>query len=95
MVIQFEEEKRMKKRVSFIALGCIVAGSLVLSGCSTKAAVTSMPDVIQVKNVSDEPKVSLSASETVEVVPDMAEIVYGITTENTDAVRWRWRAMRS
>ena len=46
-----------------------------------------MPDVIQVKNVSDEPKVSLSASETVEVVPDMAEIVYGITTENTDAVR--------
>lgn len=77
----------MKKRVSFIALGCIVVGSLILSGCSTGTASTSIPDVIQVKNVADEPKVSLSASETVEVVPDMAEITYGITTENADAVR--------
>ena len=75
----------MKKRISFMALGCIVAGSLMLSACSSGNTFSSVPDVIQVKNVADEPKISLSASETVEVVPDMAEVVYGITTENEDA----------
>ena len=46
---------------------------------------TTVPDVIQVQNLEEDRKISLSTSETVKVAPDMARIVYGIATEDADA----------
>lgn len=74
----------MKKRVALIAAGCIAAGSVLLSGCATEVK-TTVPDVIQVQNLEEDRKISLSTSETVKVAPDMARIVYGIATEDADA----------
>ena len=74
----------MKKRVALIAAGCIAAGSVLLSGCATEVKAT-VPDVIQVQNLEEDRKISLSTSETVKVAPDMARIVYGIATEDADA----------
>lgn len=76
----------MRKRNSLAVIGCAVAGILLLSGCSSKVTA-EVPDVIQVQNVEDsgEGTISLSSSETVEVVPDMAEVVFGITTEDKNA----------
>lgn len=74
----------MKKIYSF-TIGC--AGlAAVLSGCSPQLT-TNVPNVIRVENVDAEQqgKITISSSETVEVTPDMAEIVYGIRTEDTDA----------
>lgn len=45
----------------------------------------TVPDVIQVQNLEEDRKISLSTSETVKVAPDMARIVYGIATEDADA----------
>ena len=61
----------MKKRVALIAAGCIAAGSVLLSGCATEVK-TTVPDVIQVQNLEEDRKISLSTSETVKVAPDMA-----------------------
>lgn len=75
----------MKKRLIFLLTGCVIAGSVLLSGCSTEV---SAPDVIKVQNVEDHTdKITLNTTETVKVVPDMAEIVFGITTEDADAVK--------
>ena len=78
----------MKKRVALIAAGCIAAGSVLLSGCATEVKAT-VPDVIQVQNLEEDRKISLSTSETVKVAPDMARIVYGIATEDADAEKYQ------
>lgn len=75
----------MKKRIVLAAVGCIVAGSVMLSGCASEVTAY-VPDVIKVENLEQsEGRISLSTSETVKVVPDMAQITYGITTEAADA----------
>lgn len=75
----------MKKRIALAAAACIAAGSVILSGCATEVKAT-VPDVIQVQSVEgSEGTISLSTSETVKVVPDMAQIIYGIRTEDADA----------
>ena len=85
----------MKKRVALIAAGCIAAGSVLLSGCATEVKAT-VPDVIQVQNLEEDRKISLSTSETVKVAPDMARIVYGIATRivNVTAQKNASRPMR-
>lgn len=76
----------MKKYMIFAAIGFVVIGSILLSACSYKVAA-DVPEVIRVQSMEDaERKITLNASETVKVVPDKAEITYGITTENADAV---------
>ena len=68
-----------------LAAGC-VGMAAVLSACTPQVS-TSVPGVIRVENVDvgDEGKVTINSSESVEVTPDMAEIIYGITTEDEDA----------
>ena len=60
--------------------------AVILSACTPQVS-TSVPNVIRVENVDvgDEGKVTINSSESVEVTPDMAEIIYGITTEDEDA----------
>lgn len=73
------------KKMYGLAAGC-VGMAAVLSACTPQVS-TSVPGVIRVENVDvgDEGKVTINSSESVEVTPDMAEIIYGITTEDKDA----------
>lgn len=76
----------MKKRFVIAALGCFLLGSVMLSACSSPVSQTVVPEVIKVQNVeSNENRISLVSSETVEVVPDMAELQVTIRTEDKDA----------
>ncbi len=80
----------MKKRTITAAIGCLVMGSVMLSACSTpvnpSATVPEFPEVIQVQTVpTQEHKISLTSSETVEVVPDMAQMEVTIRTEDASA----------
>lgn len=76
----------MKKRVIWAAVGCFMLGSVMLSACSSPVSQPIMPDVVQVQNVDEkENRISLVSSETVNVVPDMAEVQMTIRTENQDA----------
>ena len=76
----------MKKRVVFAALGCFLLGSVMLSACSSPVTQPVVPEVIKVQNVeSRENKISLVSSETVEIMPDMAELQVTIRTESKDA----------
>ena len=77
----------MKKRVVIAALGCFLLGSVMLSACSSTVGQTVVPEVIKVQNVDNhDNRISLVSSETVEVVPDMAELYVTIRTENSDAM---------
>lgn len=73
------------KKMYGLAAGC-VGMAAVLSACTPQVS-TNVPGVIRVENVDvgDEGKVTINSSESVEVTPDMAEIIYGITTEDEDA----------
>lgn len=76
----------MKKRNIVAALCCVVLGSVMLSACAQPVSQTMVPEVIQVQTVpTQENKISLTSSETVEVVPDMAEISLTIRTEDNSA----------
>lgn len=74
--------------------GCGLAVCLLLSACGSQAPV-NIPDVIRVENAEgtggqgsqEQRSITVSAEETVNVVPDMARIVYRIVTENRDAVK--------
>lgn len=80
-----EEGSALNRKMIMAAVGCMVMGSVMLSACSATVGQTTVPDVIQVQNVPvQENKISLTSSETVNVVPDMAEISMTIRTENSD-----------
>ena len=76
----------MKRKQLAAAMGILAAGSLMLSACASQAS-TPLPSVVKVENVgeSSDGKVTISSRETIKVTPDMAEIIYGIRTENEDA----------
>ena len=77
----------MKRRLVFAALGCFLLGSVMLSACSSPVGQTVVPEVIKVQNVeNNDNRIALVSSETVEVVPDMAELHVTIRTENRDAM---------
>ena len=76
----------MRKRTIVAALGCMIIGSTILSACSAPISASTFPEVIQVQTVpAQENKISLTSRETVEVVPDMAEIRLSIRTEDKSA----------
>lgn len=64
----------------------VLTGALLLAGCgaSQTAAGVNVPSSIQVSNVEDQ-VISVTASEEVKVVPDMAEAVFSVTTQEKDA----------
>ena len=76
----------MKKRYVLAMIGMLTVGSIALSGCSSRITVD---EPIQVTGVeaSANRTISVESRETVELVPDMAQLTYGIRTENADAVR--------
>ncbi len=63
-------------------------GVMCLGGCAAApASAAGIPDVITVRNAdSQDGKLTLNSSESVTVTPDMATIVFGISTENADAM---------
>ncbi len=76
----------MKQKTILILTSALLGSTLLLSACQPSAQQVVIPDVIQVQNTdSSDGKITLTSSETVEVVPDMAEITYGIITEHSDA----------
>ena len=76
----------MKKRTIVAALGCMIIGSTILSACAAPIGQPAIPEVIQVQTVpAQENKISMTSRETVEVVPDMAEIKVSIRTEDKSA----------
>ena len=76
----------MKKRTIVAALGCMIIGSTILSACSAPISQPAFPETIQVQTVPlQENKISMTSRETVEVVPDMAEIIITIRTEDKSA----------
>lgn len=75
----------MKKRFCFATIGCVMIGSMMLSACASGVEQVNVPEVIQVQTVENNNKVSLTSSETVKVVPDMAQIAVTIRSEDIDA----------
>lgn len=76
----------MRKNNYLFMVGCAVLTAASITACGSQAAAV-VPNVIRVENVNEEERntVVINSSETVKVVPDMAEIIYGITTEDEDA----------
>lgn len=74
----------MMKRQMMIRGAAVLLGAMCLSGCAPQVS-TSVPNYIQVENMNTERTITIQASETVKVVPDMAVIVYGVNTEDKDA----------
>lgn len=68
----------MKKKI----LLSIVAVSVMLTACNNSTAIT--PDTIKVQNI-ERNVITAAGSEEVRVVPDIADIKYGIHTEAADA----------
>ena len=58
-------------------------GALTIAGCTTPQT-PSIPDVITVRS-EDQNVISVNGSEAVKVVPDMAQIRFGVTTQTEDA----------
>lgn len=73
----------MKKITKTAAAALAASVVLGLTACAQGAGQT-FPDTIKVEN-SDDNVVTVQTSEEVKVVPDMAEIVFAVTTQAEDA----------
>lgn len=73
----------MNRLQRFSAAAAVLAAASSLNGCQAAGGLT-VPDVITVQS-KDENVITVSGSETVKVVPDMAQIRFGITTQAEDA----------
>lgn len=65
-----------------ILLAAISAAGL--TACTQAAPAAPIPDTIKVENVSDN-VITVQSVEEVKVVPDMAELQFGVTTQAADA----------
>lgn len=77
----------MKKHIVMVAFSAFCA--LFLTACNGAPAAggsVQVPDKIQVEN-TDSQVITVDASESVKVVPDIAQVVYGITTQGEDAAK--------
>lgn len=63
-----------------LAAAMISIGALSLTACNSAA----LPDTIKVQNVENN-VISVSSKETVKVEPDMAEVIYGVYSQASDA----------
>lgn len=77
----------MKKHIVMVAFSALCA--LFLTACNGAAAPAAggnaqIPGKIQVEN-TDPQVITVNASESVKVVPDMAQVVYGVRTQNEEA----------
>lgn len=70
----------MKNLKAGLAAVLISAGALSLTACGS----TTMPELIKVQNI-DSNVISVSSREQVKVEPDMAEIIYSVYSQASDA----------
>jgi len=72
------------KKMYGLAAGCMCL-ACALTACAPQTGV-SVPNVIRVEseNVNQDQKITVNSSETVKVEPDMAEITYGVRSEDSD-----------
>lgn len=73
----------MRKHIVMLAVGAAAFGAVSLSGCANGANVSGS-QIIASQNVESH-GIQVSGEETVKVTPDMAQISFGITTENAEA----------
>lgn len=68
------------KKSMLTAIGLSAMMAVSLAGCSTSVSV---PDTVRGENVGDssDGKITMDSSETVKIVPDMAKIVFAVTSE--------------
>lgn len=74
----------MKKIVKNTTALLAVSVVLGLTACSQGAASEPFPNTIKIEN-SDSNVVTVQASEDIKVVPDMAEIIFAVTSQAQDA----------
>lgn len=73
----------MKRKILLPAMlmgTVLIAGTLMLSGCGQMA----IPDTMKIQNVGDN-AIRVSSKEQVKVEPDIAEIVYSVYSQASDA----------
>ena len=72
----------MKSMRTGLAAALLVAGAVSMTACAGQSA--GMPDTVKVQNVENN-VISVSSREQVKVEPDMAEIVYSVYSQASDA----------
>lgn len=68
-----------------ICLAAGLAGAAALMGGCTASAPVSLPSTIEVSQRQEEHTVTVECTETVTAVPDIAEIMFTVRTEGTEA----------
>ena len=79
------QKKTIRNRVALAALVLILA--LVLAGCAGNPSGTQQIDVHMVDDAVAYNTVSVSATGTIEVMPDIAYVTAGVVTQDADAAQ--------
>lgn len=67
-----------------IILTVIAASALGIAACGQTTSPTALPEVVKVQNVENN-SITVNSKEEVKVVPDIAQLEFGVTTEAADA----------
>ena len=69
----------MRKHFAQTAVILAAVSAIGLTACTQGSASAPIPDTIKVENVKDN-VITVQSTEEVKVVPDMAELVFSVTT---------------
>ncbi|WP_434689217.1 SIMPL domain-containing protein [Hungatella sp. SB206] len=74
----------MRKHFTQTAVILAAVSAIGLTACTQGSTTAPIPDTIKVENVKDN-VITVQSTEEVKVVPDMAELVFSVTTQAADA----------
>ena len=74
----------MRKHFTQTAVILAAVSAIGLTACTQGSTTAPIPDSIKVENVKDN-VITVQSTEEVKVVPDMAELVFSVTTQAADA----------
>lgn len=74
----------MRKHFTQTAVILAAISAIGLTACTQGSTTAPIPDTIKVENVKDN-VITVQSTEEVKVVPDMAELVFSVTTQAADA----------
>ena len=74
----------MRKHFTQTAVILAAVSAIGLTACTQGSASAPIPDTIKVENVKDN-VITVQSTEEVKVVPDMAELIFSVTTQAADA----------
>ena len=74
----------MRKHFTQTAVILAAVSAIGLTACTQGSTSAPIPDTIKVENVKDN-VITVQSTEEVKVVPDMAELVFSVTTQAADA----------